>query len=596
MHATEDEAELRAGRIAAFTKQGQRLIEATHDKDAFARVRATENLKNWVAESQKIQEDAGRSSGEQSPGYFEYTQRGQQAAGRGADKALQSQISTNSLTTEQAKEVLKSAGGKQQEGETADDNREKLNDLYRKQVNVNGGELNLTGSNTYNGGTTVGGGALAFQNAADFNGNWITRNNLGNGALVAQPPASTNGLADAYGTSPGATYPQGGVQYSMPGGQPGLNGAGSTFSGAISGAGGLTKTGAGALTLSGSNTYSGNTLTINGGMLQSANPSLANGRIILNNEQSFGGQGNIYNANPATTNYKAMGGTNWAGIQAQSAMPNSASPFQSYALAQQANPSVPGIAVQLPQGFTRTQQPYGGRGAVRQLDQQRELAEYQQKLSVNNKSQLQSKSGDQVSQPRMGLAGSLHDAMHNAVGATPSTPSVSARPTSPLAVQPPAITMLPGEKSELSVIADSRQEVHENIVDMLEGAAPAAPAGLASLDFELPTDTNLYEIHRFTTPRGEAELTARSVSNRTLAKLEFLAGIVAASLLIWAAFWLIRRGVLNWFRRPLGAALLAIVGLAALCGSVLPILGLLALLTGIALLVMHFWRRRVAVA
>ena len=56
MHATEDEADLKAGRIAAFNKQGQRLIEATHDKDAFARVRATENLKNWVAEAQKNQE------------------------------------------------------------------------------------------------------------------------------------------------------------------------------------------------------------------------------------------------------------------------------------------------------------------------------------------------------------------------------------------------------------------------------------------------------------------------------------------------------------------------------------------------------------
>ena len=57
MHATEDEADLKAGRIAAFNKQGQRLIEATHDKDAFARVRASENLKNWVAEAQKNQEE-----------------------------------------------------------------------------------------------------------------------------------------------------------------------------------------------------------------------------------------------------------------------------------------------------------------------------------------------------------------------------------------------------------------------------------------------------------------------------------------------------------------------------------------------------------
>ena len=60
MHPTEDEADLKAGRMAAFNKQGQRLIEATHDKDPFARVRATENLKNWVAEAKKSQDEAGR--------------------------------------------------------------------------------------------------------------------------------------------------------------------------------------------------------------------------------------------------------------------------------------------------------------------------------------------------------------------------------------------------------------------------------------------------------------------------------------------------------------------------------------------------------
>ena len=123
-------------------------------------------------------------------------------------------------------------------------------------------------------------------------------------------------------------------------------------------------------------------------------------------------------------------------------------------------------------------------------------------------------------------------------------------------------------------------------------AAPTAPAGLASLDFELPTDKSLYELHRFTTPRGEAELTARTISNHMLAKLGLLAGIATACLLIWAAFWLVRRGALAWFRRPAGATLLAIVGLAALCSGLLPVVGLIAMLTSIGLLVAHFWRRR----
>ncbi len=42
------------------------------------------------------------------------------------------------------------------------DNRERLNDLYQKQVNVNAnGTLALTGANSYSGGTTVNAGTLA---------------------------------------------------------------------------------------------------------------------------------------------------------------------------------------------------------------------------------------------------------------------------------------------------------------------------------------------------------------------------------------------------------------------------------------------------
>ena len=124
-------------------------------------------------------------------------------------------------------------------------------------------------------------------------------------------------------------------------------------------------------------------------------------------------------------------------------------------------------------------------------------------------------------------------------------------------------------------------------------AAPTVPGGLASLDFELPTDKNLYELYRFTTPRGDAELTARTVSNSMLSRLELLLGIAAASLLIWAAFWLVRHGVLGWFCHPLGAIVLAVAGFASLCSGVLPFAGLVAMLAGIGLSGLpHFWRRR----
>lgn len=106
----------------------------------------------------------------------------------------------------------------------------------------------------------------------------------------------------------------------------------------------------------------------------------------------------------------------------------------------------------------------------------------------------------------------------------------------------------------------------------------------------MPTDKGHYEIHRFTTPRGEAELTARTISNATVAKLELLAGLAVASVLVWVALRLIRRGALAWFRRPLGATLLVVAGLASLCGGVLPVAGLIAIVSGIVLLFAHFWR------
>ncbi len=144
-------------------------------------------------------------------------------------------------------------------------------------------------------------------------------------------------------------------------------------------------------------------------------------------------------------------------------------------------------------------------------DQQRELAEYQQKLSEANNGgqpQAQARGGQSVNlfgsahdfvtssrsgAPRMGLAGSY--------GSSPVAPST----TSPAAAQPAAPTAGGGYF-----------EVLDSSKSMASVAAPTAPAGLTSLDFELPTDTNLYELYRFTTPRGEAELTARTISNSTL--------------------------------------------------------------------------------
>ena len=523
MHPTADEADLKAGRLAAFNKQGQRLIEATHDKDPFTRVRAAENLKNWVTEAEKSQDVTGRVG----------------------NQALQSQLSANSSTAQQAKDLLKSSpGGEQQGDETTVDNRERLNDLYQKQDVVNAkGSLNLAGNNSYSGGTTINAGALnagalAVQNSTDFNGNWITRNNLNNDVAVAQQPSQAN--EPPTGGKPTSPYSQqDDAQYFPPGMQTGL-----------------VKQGAGNLTLSRANTYSGQTV-FNGGVLQTANPNLANGRINLNTAEQFGGQGNFGNANPFSNSRGGFGGGGASGGGAQAGK-----------MQEQAQP-------QMPNAQSPGQQLYGRRSGTRD-DQKRELGEYQQKLSVaNNLNQPQAQSVDRANQPSGGAVMGMGMGMSTSPASAP--------------VVPPS-----GYPSGSTMTEESRkQEWAVNPGHATAApAAPTAPAGLASLDFELPTDKSLYELHRFTTPRGEAELTARTISNHMLAKLGLLAGIAAACLLIWAASWLIRRGALAWFRRPAGAALLAIAGLIALCGGMLPVVGLIAMLTGIGLLVAHLWRRR----
>jgi autotransporter-associated beta strand protein len=519
MHRTEDEADLQAGRMAAFNKEGQRLLEATHDNDPFARIRTAENLKNWLAESQKAQQEAGRTSNQE----------------------LKSQLSANSSVTQQANDVLKSAGGEVQEGETTVDNRQRLNALYEKQVTVNAANgLALTGNNTYSGGTTVNAGTLVAQNPVEFNGNWIGRNNLVNaGTLVAQPDGQPNGLTVAAGSA-------------------------STFGGTISesAGAGLTKSGAGTLVLSGA--YTGTISNLSGGTLQLANPNSLNGRIILGNDQRFGGQTNFGItsgfANPAVG----------FGYGAQPDVAQSINPAQMANMAPrmpQSNSSpVPGLVAHGPgvqaANPAPAQQPLARQSGGRD-EQKRELAEYQQKVS------MAWRSGQSQGQPQEQSYNDDSKVFDHKGGDRPNGGKAAAAP--------PAKAAMPGN-SETIVVGNDTSLV-------LGDVGPTAPAGLASLDFELPTDNNLYELFRFTTPRGDAELSARTVSNSTLVRLELLLGFVAAGLAVWAAFALIRRGALRGFCHPLGAVVLIVAGLVSLISNVLPYAGLLALLAGIVLLI-----------
>jgi hypothetical protein len=117
-------------------------------------------------------------------------------------------------------------------------------------------------------------------------------------------------------------------------------------------------------------------------------------------------------------------------------------------------------------------------------------------------------------------------------------------------------------------------------------AAPggvAAPTGLASLQLELPKhEEDFYQVYRFSTPRGEVEITAWAVSENLLTRLlELAAVLVAVGVLGWCVR-LARAGRFAGLWGATGSTLMICVGLLALLFGVLPMAGLTALVAGIA--------------
>jgi autotransporter-associated beta strand protein/T5SS/PEP-CTERM-associated repeat protein len=129
------------------------------------------------------------------------------------------------------------------------------------------GTLVLTDNNSYSGGTTVTGGFINFNSATSFGTGPIT---LDGGGLQW----ATGNSADV--SSQLAAFGAGGATFDT-------NGNNVTLASALSGPGGLTKVGAGTMTLSGINTYQGGT-AINGGTLAvatDANLGAASGGVAF---------------------------------------------------------------------------------------------------------------------------------------------------------------------------------------------------------------------------------------------------------------------------------------------------------------------------
>ena len=138
--------------------------------------------------------------------------------------------------------------------------------------------LTLSGANTHSGNTTVNAGSLMLSNRLALQNSALV---FGGGSLTfggALTPFTLGGISGSTAV-PLVNAAGAAVVLTV-----GNNNASTTYSGAFSGAGGLTKSGAGTLTLAGTNTYSGVT-TVAGGVLRLTNTSLTLGTntdVVLN--------------------------------------------------------------------------------------------------------------------------------------------------------------------------------------------------------------------------------------------------------------------------------------------------------------------------
>ncbi len=174
-------------------------------------------------------------------------------------------------------------------------------------------------------------------------------------------------------------------------------------------------------------------------------------------------------------------------------------------------------------------------------------------------------------------------------------PQTLANPTPPglgrLDGTPPSPTAAPNAPPAVPGVESSPYENQYRTPTPTAHGGPSAlpsPTGLASLDFQLPIpNPDRWSVYRFTTPRGEVEITARSISNELLRRLGYAAGTLAVVFLIGYVIRRTTRGNGAGFISPLATTLMIALGFLALILGVLPVLGIIAIIAGIALKILR---------
>lgn len=158
------------------------------------------------------------------------------------------------------------------------------------------GNLTLSGSNTFSGDTRIYGGSIILTLAAALQSSTLDYSSYG-GSLTfgtAGTPLTAATLGGLEGTQNLALTNAAGTAVTL---TVGGNQQDTTYSGVLSGLGGVTKTGGGALTLSGDNTYAGAT-TMSQGTLNltgaySGSGAISNSGGVMNISGSVSGTGTI---------------------------------------------------------------------------------------------------------------------------------------------------------------------------------------------------------------------------------------------------------------------------------------------------------------